>query len=256
MGRLMRWRRRVRPLASALALGALVLSTTAGVDCGDCRPHPPPRTRDGDCGQAGYTTHPGRQQHAFTWVMNASTVPAYLDRAGAVRAIRRGTATMQRARTRCAAGRDLRPDLPSAIYAGPTERQANITPDALCFPPSRSDGINVVSFGALPQDVLAVTCTYVVGRDIWQSDIRLNDGPGLFTLTPRDKDCVSSYDLQGVVTHERGHSFGLAHVPEDASSDDLTMSSILSRCDASARTLGWGDVLGLSRLYPRQQPDG
>jgi hypothetical protein len=156
---------------------------------------------------------------------------------------------VDRGRTTCITGRDLAPVLPRAIYAGPTRRQANITTTALCFPPANTDGVNVVSFGRLPDQVVAVTCTYVDRTDIWQSDIMLNAQPGMFTLSPDDGRCADSYDLEAVMTHERGHSFGLGHVVESEGSNDLTMSSVMSACDASARTLGWGDVLGLSLIY-------
>lgn len=201
------------------------------------------------CNQSVYSLHDTRQDHAFLWVVNVASIPSYLDRAGTLQALRRATATMDRARTTCPNGRRLTPALPRAMYDGPTEREANITAEALCFPPANSDGINVVSFGRLPVDVVAVTCTYTDRGEIWQSDIMLNDQPGLFTLDPFHGRCVDSYDLQAVMTHERGHSFGLAHVSEDVEGDHLTMSSILARCDASGRTLGWGDVLGLSRVY-------
>lgn len=234
----------------ALALAACLLLTVGMGGRGHPRPDPavdPPRG-DG-CSQSVYATHGARQYHSFTWVVNTSTIPSYLDRAGALRAIRRGTAATDRGRTTCPNGRGLAPALPSAIYDGPTDRQANVTPEALCFRPDNSDGINVVSFGRLPGHVVAVTCTYTDRGDIWQSDIMLSDQPGLFTLDPYDGHCVDSYDLQAVLTHERGHSFGLAHVSEGRGSDHLTMSSGLARCDASARTLGWGDVLGLAHIY-------
>jgi hypothetical protein len=237
--------RRSPGAVGALVLACLLLTAGMGVRS-PSRPDPP----HGDgCDQSAYAVHGARQYHSFTWVVNTSSIPSYLDRAGALRAIRRGTATTDRARTACPNGRALAPVQPHAIYAGPTDREANVTPEALCFRPGNSDGINVVSFGRLPAYVVAVTCTYTDRGDIWQSDIMLSAEPGLFTLDPDDGHCVDSYDLQAVMTHERGHSFGLAHVPEGQGSDHLTMSSGLTRCDASAQTLGWGDVLGLAHIY-------
>jgi hypothetical protein len=199
------------------------------------------------CGQQGYSLRDARQQDTFTWVLNAESVPQHLDPEGAERAIRQATATIVRARTPCPLeGGD--PALPRAIYAGPTGRHANVTSDDECFPSGRSDGISVVSFGDLPDDVVAVTCTYSDRGDIWQSDVLLSDDPGVFTLDPHGT-CTESFDLQAVMTHERGHSFGLGHVPETPGADELTMSSFMGRCDASARTLGVGDVLGLRQIY-------
>lgn len=201
------------------------------------------------CAQSAYVTRSAYQQHTFTWVMNVDSVPSYLDRAGAEWATQQATATVARAQSPCPIDGSDRATPPVVIYAGPTRRHANVTPDVECFPSGRSDGISVVSFGKLPTDVVAVTCTYSHRGDIWQSDVLLSDAPGAFTLDPGDGLCVDSYDLQAVMTHERGHSFGLGHVPESPGTDELTMSSFMGRCDSSARTLGVGDVLGLRRIY-------
>jgi hypothetical protein len=201
------------------------------------------------CGQGTYVTRSAYQKHTFTWVINVDSVPSYLDRDGTESAIEQATATVARAQTPCPIDGNDRATPPVTIYSGPTHRHANVTPNVECFPSSRSDGISVVSFGELPADVVAVTCTYRHRGDIWQSDVMLSDAPGAFTLDPGDGLCVDSYDLQAVMTHERGHSFGLGHVPESPGTDELTMSSFMGRCDTSARTLGVGDVLGLRRIY-------
>lgn len=237
-------------LVGALTLTALHL--VPDIPGGRAEPRTAPAAAaqiGGACTQSAYATHGTRQDHPFVWVLNVSSVPAYLDRAATVRAIRQATDTVAHARTPCHTPRRLAPRMPRAFYDGLTRRHANITPGAACVVPSNSDGINVVSFGPLPHGVVAVTCTYVDRREIWQSDIMFNDQPGLFTLHPDDGHCLHRYDLQGVATHERGHSFGLAHVTESSDSDELTMSSVLDTCDASARTLGRGDVAGLSRIY-------
>ncbi len=207
-----------------------------------------PDAHGGGCAQWAYTTRPSRQHHTFTWVLNVSSVPPYLDRAQAERAIDRATKTVAHARSNCLAA-PVGADLPRVIYAGRTTREANVTPEADCFPTGNSDGINVVSFGRLPQDVVAVTCSYTYRGDIWQSDMMLNDAPGVFTTTPNAASCRDSFDLQAVATHERGHSFGLGHVPESPATDSLTMSTMMGRCDTSGRTLGRGDVAGLNRMY-------
>lgn len=201
-----------------------------------------------DCGQWAYAPKTSRQHQPFVYALNVSSIPAYLDRDDAIRAVRQAAVTVARARSRCP-GTGRAPAMPRVVYAGPTLRYANITPDTDCFPSRNSDGINVVSFGRIPYDVVAVTCSYTYRGDIWQSDVMLSDRPGVFTLTPDDGSCADSFDLQAVMTHERGHSFGLAHVPESLASDKLTMSSIMGACDASGRSLGAGDVAGLTALY-------
>ena len=201
------------------------------------------------CGQHGYSLRSARQRDTFTWVLNVESVPSYLDPGGAEQAMRQATATIVRGRTPCPQDVRTDPAPPPAIYAGPTRRHATVTSDHECFLSSRSDGISVVSFGDLPDDIVAVTCTYSARGDIWQSDVLLNDDPGLFTLDLGDGTCVDSYDLQAVMTHERGHSFGLGHVPENPQADELTMSAYMAVCDATARTLGVGDVAGLRAIY-------
>lgn len=236
-------RARTWPVAALLLAALVVLPDDTG---GGPAVDPPPHG-DG-CDQTEYAVHSAHREHPFTWVVNESSIPAYLDREGTLRAINDATATVALTRSSCPMPPGDPPVLPRVIYAGPTERQANVTTAGTCFPDANTDGINVVSFGPLPDDVVAVTCTYSHDGDIWQSDVMLNDTPHLFTLTP-GHGCVDSYDLQAVMTHERGHSFGLAHVPETPHTDALTMSGAMGRCDPSARTLATGDVLGLSHLY-------
>jgi hypothetical protein len=193
--------------------------------------------------------HNVRQEDRFTWVLNVSSIPPYLPRDATVRAIVAATDIVAQGHTPCP-GRDLMgAGLPRAVFGGDTSRGADVMPDGRCVPDRNSDGISTVSFGRLPWGSVAVSCTYTHAGDIWQADVMLSDEPGLFTTMPDDPDCTDANDVQAVVTHERGHSFGLGDVPEAPSTGDLTMSTFVGRCDASARTLGRGDALGLRSLY-------
>lgn len=53
--------------------------------------------------------------------------------------------------------------------------------------------------------------------------------------------------MRAVGTHEAGHVFGMGHVFDGHS--NLTMYANSFMCDAKARTLGYGDVLGLRKKY-------
>jgi predicted Zn-dependent protease len=55
--------------------------------------------------------------------------------------------------------------------------------------------------------------------------------------------------VKAVMTHERGHTFGINHVSE-TSHKNMTMSpNINGPCQDSESTLGLGDVEGLRALY-------
>ena len=80
-----------------------------------------------------------------------------------------------------------------------------------------------------------------------KSDIRPNKADHRWYAS-KPASCSGRYDLQGVLTHEGGHAFGLAHVSE-SSHPALTLSGAIGACDSSARTLGLGDVRALRQLY-------
>jgi hypothetical protein len=231
-------------MASVL-VAAVVMLASPGLAPASSDPAAEPPDRS--CEQTAYVLREAVQQDSFTWVLNVDSVPGYLDPDGVTTAVEEATLSIARADSPCLSG-GAGAQVPPAIYGGSTRRHATVTPETECFSAEDSDGISVVSFGVLPEEVVAIACTYSERGDIWQSDILLNDGWGVFTLDPGDS-CVDSFDLQSVLTHERGHSFGLGHVPENAEAADLTMSPYMGRCDLSARTLGRGDVLGLMALY-------
>jgi hypothetical protein len=59
--------------------------------------------------------------------------------------------------------------------------------------------------------------------------------------------CSNQFSLEGVATHERGHTYGLGHVNSQA----LTMRPRVGPCGSSRNlvTLGLGDMLGLEQKY-------
>lgn len=175
------------------------------------------------------------------WWFNASTSP--LNVAAVESALVEGTKGITRSRNSC--GLD---DQVSAtqVYKGRTSTATQIRNDGTCK--AAGDGKNVVGFSDLPRGVLAVACTYATAEGVAvESDIRFNKVDHAWTTSP-SSSCTKRFDIQAVMTHERGHTFGLGHVGE-ADHGALTMSTKIGPCDTSPRTLGKGDVLGLRDLY-------
>lgn len=66
------------------------------------------------------------------------------------------------------------------------------------------------------------------------------------TTDPRSHDCVRSYDLQSVLTHEAGHFFGLG---EDEENREATMYYRTGRCETKQRDLSDDDVAAIETVY-------
>jgi MYXO-CTERM domain-containing protein len=109
--------------------------------------------------------------------------------------------------------------------------------------------------------VIATTVTTfsVSTGQIFDADIEINDAPnanGKFTFTTVDGpmcapgapvvNCVS-IDVQNTVTHEAGHTLGLAH-----STDPIaTMAASAPAGEIAKRTLEADDLAGICAIYPR-----
>ncbi|MGO4254945.1 hypothetical protein [Marmoricola sp. RAF53] len=104
-----------------------------------------------------------------------------------------------------------------------------------------------------PSSVIAVTCSWRVDNTaaidpIRQSDVRFNTTDLDFTYSPGAGSCSNDFDVEGILTHELGHVYGLADLYASADAE-LTMAGYGAACTAKARTLGWGDVRGLESIY-------
>jgi hypothetical protein len=132
----------------------------------------------------------------------------------------------------------------SQRYTGDTVRDAGVRADGTC---AERDQRNVVAFGRLDGGLLALTCLWWSRGRTVEADIRVSDAPGTFTLDPA-AGCTGSWDLQGTLTHEFGHVFGLGHVSY-AEHGELTMSDGLPACSAGFRVLGLGDYETLRAQY-------
>jgi hypothetical protein len=182
--------------------------------------------------------------------MNTSTIPAYfiLDNGTVVQRIREGGAHITHGDTDCSTS------LTESIglsYKGSTSARANMN-ETTCAP-SGWDGQNTVDFGNLNPGVAAQTCNRVVTfSELSQSDIRINNDKAetyYFAMNTKPGTCDGRVDLEGIITHERGHTFGLDDL-DPASHPKLTMrGSTLTGCSLELRSLGLGDVKGLNDLY-------
>lgn len=128
------------------------------------------------------------------------------------------------------------------------------------------DDKSVAGWGAAPDGVLGIACTWGTwnGTDTYataeQSDVRLNPNYNWYgstvptvcsTHTGAIDNLVASryFSIEGVMTHERGHSFGVGHVAEDTHGN-LTMSTAINAaCQDQESTLGLGDIRALRTLY-------
>lgn len=113
-----------------------------------------------------------------------------------------------------------------------------------------NDGLSAVSFGDRQPGVLATTCTYTHSgatpqqlRRGHESDVEVDRDRPWSTII--GDDCSGTWDLESVMTHEFGHTFGLDHF----SKKYLTMSPYIPACGTTNRTLELGDVSGLRARY-------
>lgn len=134
-------------------------------------------------------------------------------------------------------------------YTGSTAATPGVQSTATCPSASTADLVNVTGWKSLTKaGVLATTCThfYVADNTVADSDVAINTRVRWVTAT---SGCSNAYDLQGVMTHERGHTYGLGHPAQTAANNGLTMDATVPTCDYYARTLGRGDLLGLFSIY-------
>jgi hypothetical protein len=138
-------------------------------------------------------------------------------------------------------------DLVSAThsYLGRKAKGPNIDASGNC---TSNDGANAVGFGDLPAGVLGVACTWFSNGIAVNSDIKFNKVDHKWTTNPTSDSCSNKFSVEGVMTHEAGHAFGLGHVSE-SSHPGMTMSTKSAPCQNSESTLGRGDVLGLRQYY-------
>lgn len=193
----------------------------------------------GACDEGAYSLLPWRWSSTYRWYFKADATPSELTIAEAETAIRESTTNITTGRNSCGLT-----DAISATqeYMGRTATATNISTAGGC---ESRDGKNVTGFGDLPRGTLAVTCTWYSSGSAVESDARVNKADYTWTTNAGSASCSNRFGLEAVMTHERGHTFGLGHV----SSNTLTMRPSFGPCDSSGASLGLGDVRGLRQKY-------
>lgn len=198
----------------------------------------------GPCVDGAYVLAPWRWTSPFAWSYDVASRPPRLGEAGTTAAVRRGVDNVALARDGCG----LPIAAPAeAVYLGPAAG-TQIGNDGRCA--ALGDGRSVVQFGSLPTGKLGVACVWynTLTSEAVEGDIRLNKA-GYRWVTQVRPRCRNRWSIEGVMTHEAGHVFGLDHVSEEAHGN-LTMSPrINGPCQTSEASLGLGDARGLDARY-------
>jgi len=175
--------------------------------------------------------------------INLDKSPSRLDKATLTRQIKVANGNMRKGRNTCG-----RPRLgtPVAHYTGRTTARPNIKPGSGRITCGDFNTKNVVGFGNLPGNLLGWTCYWWLNAgQMGAADIMIDNGTRLVTSIPAG--CTDKWDFEGTVTHEFGHAYGMGHTGNGHS--NLTMEHAETACSTYARTLGFGDWLGMKKMY-------
>lgn len=203
---------------------------------------------DNGCTDSAYTLKTYKWYSTFSWYYNTSNTPSYLTTLDVENAMKRGTTNVTQANNDCGFTDNI---TASQSYAGRTTTGIQVTSSGTC---GTADTRNVAMFGSLSNGSLATTCTWYSTAEnpdkALSNDVRFSTAFEWATTTVQ---CISNgadgYMIDDVMTHERGHNYGLGHVTE-SNHEWLTMSTnSQGPCDTSQNTLGLGDYNGLNVRY-------
>jgi hypothetical protein len=186
------------------------------------------------------------------WFFKASTTPAGMTTAQALADLKAGTKNVVNTTNDCGLS-DVVPK--TAPYKGTTTKGTGISVVGGTEFCGNKNGTNSVDYGPLGTNTLGLACSQYTSFSgpagpwfIVEADIRLKKSAP-WSLAPDDSGCAGQYDMQGVMTHERAHAFGLSHTAGTAAHVPQTMFPSSYPCNSYARTLGKGDRAGLNNLY-------
>ena len=195
------------------------------------------------CSDDAYILQGWQWKAPLAWSFAAGSTPDGLTADAAEAAISAATTSVTSSDNSCGVAGELRA---AHVYLGRHDRPANIGAAGDC---RAADGASVVAFGELPPGVLAATCVWFADGVVTESDVQLGQREDAWTTDPGAASCSGRWSLQTVMTHQRGHTLGLAHVGERAHGE-LTMSPALNGpCQDGESTLGDGDLQGLRAMY-------
>lgn len=210
-----------------------------------------PGIADNACSDSFYQLHGAKWtlNTSMHWLWKSGSQPSDVSESSAVGDLKNAAFNITNARNDC--GRSDNVDI-NNVYDGSTTRGMNITSESTC---GTNDGYNVVGFGDAASSHLGVACIWYTGSTLVNADQKLNkfDGHKWYAGAP-PFDCLTAlrYHIQSVGTHEFGHMYGLWHYSDYREIEHpwLTMSpNINGPCQSSEMTLGYGDILGLERMY-------
>jgi len=202
------------------------------------------------CSDAAYTKEGFKESDNHHWSYNYVGEPSNLSgNTNDVIAVKSAYGNLVSGYTNCSTG-GRNPSGLSQTYDGLTTTRRGSVSATAC---GSGDSQNTVYWGSFGQNgALALTCSYeyyVLGvgtGEETESDTVINSS---YPWSATPSTCSGQYDLQGVMMHEAGHTWGLDHVPENPDGN-LTMSTNNNGpCQGSERTLGYGDRQGLISIY-------
>lgn len=176
---------------------------------------------------------------AFTWYFHSNSTPSGNNVANVETDLESATNHITNEYNVCG-----RSDSVSATnsYGGRLQQSSNIDSSGNC---QARNGTSMTGFGTLPAGILAVTCIWVSGATALESDMRMNSAS--FTwYTDAGSGCQSSYNVDDIATHERGHTFGML---DEYSNNEETMYGYAGACQTNKESLALGDMLQLEAIY-------